>query len=228
MTEPQTSESLLPDRRPRPGTKNQNGQAMGPKGLKTRRRLIEATARLIDTVPLRDLRVADIARAAQTSAPTFYLYFNDVSEVALAAIAELTQSTPEILALLMEDWAQGDPQARAIAIVEMHIDFWTAHASLFRIRNLAADEGDQRFRDVRAHSISKMLAAMADRVRAAQEHGWQSRRLQPESIAGVLLAMLERVAAVIDTTNNPPISRQSMIESTAHILADLLGPPPAH
>ena len=67
--------------------RNQSGQAMGAKGLKTRLRLIEATDELLKTKSLRDLTVSDITRLANTSASTFYLYFTDVPEAVLGDFA---------------------------------------------------------------------------------------------------------------------------------------------
>ena len=78
---------------------NQSGQRMGAKGLKTRRRLIDATVDLLNSIPIRDIKVVDIAARAKTASATFYLYFDSVIEVVCAASAELVQSTPEIMAL---------------------------------------------------------------------------------------------------------------------------------
>ena len=69
-----------------PVRRNQNGQAMGAKGLLTRRRLMDATSELLLTTPLRELTVSQITRASNTSASTFYLYFNDVPEIGRAHV----------------------------------------------------------------------------------------------------------------------------------------------
>ena len=41
---------------------DQAGRPLGPRALKTRRRILEATTALLDEKPLRELRVIDIAR----------------------------------------------------------------------------------------------------------------------------------------------------------------------
>src|SRR5688572_28184084 len=97
------SGTITRGRRPKART-NQNGQAMGAKGLQTRRRLLQATETMLRTTPVRDLRVAEIAKAANTSTSTFYLYFQDVSEAVLAVANGVSQSTPEFMAQLDSAW----------------------------------------------------------------------------------------------------------------------------
>ena len=57
-----------------------DGRPLGKRGAQTRRRLLDATATLLETHGIRDLRVVDIARAVGTSPATFYQYFRDVEE----------------------------------------------------------------------------------------------------------------------------------------------------
>lgn len=205
--------------------RNQNGQAMGRKGLQTRRRLIDATVAQLENNRLRDLRVADIARAAGTSTATFYVYFPDVADAALAALEELTQSTPELLALIEADWSIGDPQIRAQRIVDCYGDLWADHHALFRVRNLAADEGDGRFRASRENSIRGVLAAGASAIRRAQQAGWAAPKLDPIATFGVLIAMLERFAAVQHYYRYSGVERRHMTVAAAHMMAHVMGPP---
>ena len=48
-----------------------DGRALGRRGALTRRRLLKATAELLETHGIRDLRVVDIAREVGTSPATF-------------------------------------------------------------------------------------------------------------------------------------------------------------
>jgi len=207
------------------GDRNQNGQAMGRKGMQTRRRLIDATVEQLETTRLRDLRVSDIARRAGTSAATFYVYFPDVADAVLAALEEKTQADPEILALVDADWSVGDPEERAREIASVYIANWTANRALFRVRNLAADEGDDRFRIMREHGIHGLMQALAAAIGRAQKAGWVPATLEPLATAGVLLAMLERFASIKNTLVATIPDRNDMLNAAAHILADLMGPP---
>jgi len=205
--------------------RNQNGQAIGRKGRETRNRLIEATVALLATTRLRDLRVADIARDAGTSPATFYVYFPDVSDAVLAALGEVTQSDPEILSLVRGDWSVGDAAGRATAMVQRYLAHWLEHNALYRVRNLAADEGDRRFVDVRTAGITPLMTAMRDALERAQQARWIPDHLDPMMTAGVLLAMLERLAATQIHYRHSAEDLSSMLRATAYILAQMMGPP---
>jgi len=207
--------------------RNQNGQAIGRKGRETRNRLIEATVALLATTRLRDLRVADIARDAGTSPATFYVYFPDVSDAVLAALGEVPQSDPEILSLVRGDWSAGDAVARAMAVVKRYLAHWLEHNALYRVRNLAADEGDQRFIDVRTNGITPLMTAIRDALERAQRADWIPAYLDPMMTAGVLLAMLERLAATQIHYNHSAEDRSSMLHAAAYMIAQMMGPPDA-
>jgi AcrR family transcriptional regulator len=205
--------------------RNQNGQAMGRKGLQTRNRLIEATLAQLETTRLRDLRVSEIARQAGMSTATFYVYFPDVADAVLAVLEQTTQATPELLALIDGDWGEGDADERAQRITQSYSDHWGQHHALFRVRNLAADEGDERFRIARETAIRGVLNATAAAIARAQKAGWATSTLDPMATSGVLMAMLERFAAVQSHYNYSGLHREEMTISAAHLLALMLGPP---
>jgi AcrR family transcriptional regulator len=173
---------------------NQQGQAMGAKGLQTRRSLLDATQALLETVPLRQLSVAQIVRRAKTSTSTFYIYFADVSEAVLALLAEATQSPPSLLSLLANPWTPESDLDRARAFVTAYIENWQSHASLFRVRNLASDEGDARFITHRIEAVAPLIEAVAARIEARRLQGRLPRDLQPHSAAGALLSLIERIS----------------------------------
>jgi len=74
-----------------------SAQRIGAKGASTRRQLIEATAKLVEECGMHRLRIADVAREAGVSQATFYVYFKDLEEAALAVLEDLSQSTPRLL-----------------------------------------------------------------------------------------------------------------------------------
>jgi AcrR family transcriptional regulator len=173
---------------------NQQGQAMGAKGLQTRRSLLDATQALLETVPLRQLRVAQIVRRARTSTSTFYIYFADVPEAVLALLEEATQSPPNLLSMLASPWPPGGDLDRAQAFVTAYIENWQSNAALFRVRNLASDEGDARFVAHRIEAVAPLIEAMAQRVEARRGQGGLPPDLQPHSAAGALLSLIERIS----------------------------------
>lgn len=83
---------------------NLYGQEMGNKGSQTRAKILKATHALIQQRPLRELKVSEIGALAGVSSSTFYLYFQTVSEAALAIAEEANQSNEQILRILEREW----------------------------------------------------------------------------------------------------------------------------
>lgn len=203
---------------------NQNGQAMGSKGLQTRRRLVEAAEALLRTKPVRDLRVAEIAKAANTSTSTFYLYFQDVAEAVLAVASAVSQSTPEFMAQFAQAWDPDTAFDHAQAFVDSYLDYWRAHAAVFRVRNLAADEGDPRFIAARGHAVRPLLQLMAARIRDRQAAGALPADLHALSAASALMAMLERMGALPDVgIGTEEVTMPRITHAAAFITAVLIG-----
>lgn len=197
---------------------------MGTKGVQTRRRLIDAAVSLLEDKRLRDLRVAEIARRASTSPATFYLYFSDVQDVVLAAISELPQSRPEIMTLAAIDWSAPDARVHAEALLQLYTDFWQSHARLFQARNLAAEEGDQRFIDARTESIRPLLLLFSDVLSKTQRAGRLPADISPMATSGALIAMIERIAATARSYGHlNEASDQRPSHAAAYILAATLG-----
>lgn len=205
---------------------NQSGQTMGSKGLRTRRKLIDTTVELLATKPLHDLKVVDIAQAANTSSATFYVYFESVIEVVLAATAELSQSTPEILAILAAPWDEDTGYHRALEMIESYIRFWDEHRPVMRTRNLAAEEGDERFVHAREQAIMPLLLAMEKPIEAAQREGRVSRNFDAYASAATMLMMLERLGAIAHIYHGSGrINFEQIKQAAAHNIAAGFGWP---
>jgi AcrR family transcriptional regulator len=202
-------------------TANNIGQAMGAKGQRTRRRIIDATVTLLATTSLRDARVAEIARLAEISPASFYVYFDSVHDVVLAAIAEIDQSPPVLLDMLVQPWPASEARSRARAFVRSYIDYWQDHRVVFRVRNLASEEGDERFRKLRENAIRPLLGAMAARIdaRDSTDHD-----VPGFAQAGVIAAMLERISAIYGSYQDSElVTSAQLIEAAALVVADRLG-----
>src|SRR5438445_13846057 len=96
-----------------------NGRALGRRGAQTRRRLLDATAHLLETHGIRDLRVVDIARSVGTSPATFYQYFRDVEDAVLVLAGEVGASTAPLLAVLAGPWDVQVALASATGLAEV-------------------------------------------------------------------------------------------------------------
>jgi AcrR family transcriptional regulator len=203
---------------------NQIGQMIGAKGLRTRQRMMDVTVELLEAHGLRDLTVAEIARVAATSPATFYVYFEGVPEVVLAALEQTTQSAPELMSMLDAARADVGEMYRAREFVERYCADWWGHRTIFRCRNLAAEEGDARFLAARRNAVAPLMEALSERIDAAQRAGKLPTHLESRASAGAILTLIERLAAVGPTTPaQPGINFDSLKDSAAFMIASMIG-----
>jgi AcrR family transcriptional regulator len=204
------------------GRRNQLGQIMGPKGIQTRRRLLDATAALLDSAPLRDLTVAQIIRASGVSAGTFYVYFPEVSDAVLAVIGEVTQSPPGLLVLFDDPWPMSVAFERSHELVATYVENVQRYAALFRVRNLASDEGDARFSRLRLIGAMPLIGAIAGCIERRQASAEAPRELNATHAAGALVAMMERIAVLRLPPAREKVTRSTLMHVAAYLAERLL------
>ncbi len=190
-----------------------DGRTVGRRGAVTRRRLLDATAGLLVTVPVRDLRVVDIAREVGSSPATFYQYFRDVEE----AVLVLAEKCGAVMAPLAAQLNFSDLDA-ARSFVGAFITYWDDHAAVLRVRNLAAQEGDARFRELRLIANRPFLDGLAAHVVAAQGAGRVDHDLSPITAAAALMSLLERMAAFHTDLEALGSNRHDVVDTCARIL----------
>lgn len=204
---------------------NHHGQRIGTKGERTRQVLIEATVRLLEERGLREVSVADVARAAKTSPATFYVYFRGVPEVVLAALESAPQTSARLEHLMDRDWLAAGEGAAARALVEEYTELWTRNQTIFRVRNLAAEEGDQRFYRARLDAARPTMDGLTSRVALAQAAGKVPARLDPRACIGTILMLLERLSAIgpIGTGQSDSPDFESLKDAAAYTISQMLG-----
>lgn len=195
-----------------------DGRPLGKRGAATRRRLLEATAQLLESHGVRDLRVVDIAREVGTSPATFYQYFRDVEEAVLAMTAEVGEELAPVDELLRRSWTGPSGLDTARQMVDAFIRYWDEHRAVLRTRNLAAQEGDQRFRQVRNTSLRPITDHLAAAVSESQAAGRVSDDIAPMAAAAALVALLERMAAFHRDLETLGVTRADVVETTARIV----------
>lgn len=195
-----------------------DGRQLGKRGTATRRRLLDATGQLLANHGLRDLRVVDIARTVGSSPATFYQYFRDVEEAVLVLAGEVGEETAPIGALLQRDWQGADGLRYSRELVDGFLQFWDAHRAVLRTRNLAAQEGDDRFREIRHDSLRPFVEGLAVKVTEAQRAGRVDEKLSPGAAAAALVSMMERMAAFHNDLGSRGVRRDEVVETTARII----------
>lgn len=195
-----------------------DGRALGKRGTRTRRKLLDATARLLESEGLRNLRVVEIARSVGTSPATFYQYFRDVEDAVLALAEEAGTDTVALAATLDGEWEGGAGLDSARALISGFVDVWDRHRAVLRTRNLAAEEGDPRFREVRRRTLTPFTDRLAALVRKHQKAGKVSEGISASAAAPALVALIERVAEFQRDLEQLGIPRRDVVETTAHMV----------
>lgn len=195
-----------------------DGRTPGRRGLATRQRLLEQTAEMLRTSSYRDLKVIDIAREAGTSPATFYQYFADVESAVLALADEVADELEPIAHLLDEPWKGKSGLDVARQLVDSFVTYWDRYRAVLRVRNLAAEEGDTRFRELRVRTLSRITDRLRTQIADAQEAGRASTDLQPYAAAAGLVAMLERMAAYHVSIEDRGLTRDEMVETLARMI----------
>jgi len=197
---------------------DQTGRVLGPRAQGTRQRLLDSAKELLDDRGLRELRVIDISRKVGTSPATFYQYFKDVEEAVLCLAQQASDEMPALAEFLEGNWLEPGGLDRARSIVDAFIDHWDDHHAVLRVRNLASDEGDGRFRTVRGYSMEPVMRGLARLVETAQVDGRISNREDPNASAAAMGAILERLAAYHAELERIGVTREHLVETSARIL----------
>lgn len=199
-----------------------DGRIIGSRAQATRRRLLDATAKLLRRHGALELKVVDITREAGTSPATFYQYFADVDAVLLALARSAGENEQALLALFSSDWAGPDGPAKARAFVDAYMGFWHDHQAILRIRNLKAEEGVNAFRRSRTRASLPIIEAMEAMIRRSQEAGRVDESLDPFAAAAAMVAMLERLLAYQKEIGQRGTTRDDLRETLAGIIHQTL------
>jgi AcrR family transcriptional regulator len=172
-----------------------DGRVPGRRGRATRQRLLECTTEMLEAGSYRDLKVIDIAREAGTSPATFYQYFADVESAILVLGEETAREAAKLPEIVRSgSWKGKGGYARAEALVDGMLEFWEAHRSVLRVVDLATEEGDQRFRQIRTRMLNNLTEALAEVYVGFRDEGRHPADLDPRAATGTLVAMLAHVA----------------------------------
>jgi AcrR family transcriptional regulator len=162
----------------------------GRRGQVTRRRLLDCTRDALARHPYRDVKVVDIARCAGTSPATFYQYFQDVEHAVLALSDEVALETDRLAERVGGDWAGPAGIETARGVVQGFLEHWERHRPVLRVVELAAEEGDLRFQELRCRPLNTIARALADVVREFQRRGSVPQGIDAMATAGSLVTML--------------------------------------
>ena len=218
-----------------PSRFDQSGRPLGPRAMRTRARILEATISLLEDRSMRDLRVIDIARRIGSSPATFYQYFKDVTDVVLELASEVSEFTPEMIELIQGDWTGPEGHERGLQLANLVIDNWDRYRAILRVRNSAANEGDPAFREVRLKAMLPLVTAFAEVIESVHSESSAEKPEDPEPLGGrirplsgamFMFALLEGVAIHLQIFEKRfgPMGegREALVETMATILQSTL------
>jgi len=218
-------------RRPGPESPNgglaaTDGRVPGQRGQATRQRLLESTVELLSTTPWRSVKVIDIARRAGTSPATFYQYFENVEQAIGVLAEEMVAEAADLADLVAGDWSEPSSWETALCVTEGFLDYWETNRAVFRVVDLATEEGDAALRGVRVRALNAVTVALAQAITAHAPPGrgpagavtGSPAGSDPMAVAGSLVAMYASVAAHRYGFEFWGIRTASLVDSQARLL----------
>lgn len=196
---------------------DQSGRTLGPRALVTRERLLEATLYELSSCSMRDLKVTDLVKRVGTSPATFYQYFSDVEDAVLHLALEASCEMPAIIELIEGDWHGAKGVERGRSIANAFIEHWDRHRAALRVRNMASDEGNERFQAVRNEAMTPVLGALANQIVAHRGSNFAPGE-NPHAAAAAMGAILERLASYHVELELIGVTRENLVETSARIL----------
>lgn len=170
-----------------------DGRVLGSRAEGTRKRLLEATSKLLAEQGVLELKIVDITREVGSSPATFYQYFVDVDAALLALANMATADELPLVSHLASGWDDDDGLARAGQFVDAYTKFWDDHNAVLRVRNLKAEEGDPAFREARSKANLLLIQSMMKMVEQAQTAGRLPATMHPFVTATAMIATIERL-----------------------------------
>ncbi|MDT5100268.1 MAG: hypothetical protein QOC76_4005 [Mycobacterium sp.] len=200
-----------------------DGRPLGRRGTETRDRILRSIERLVEENGLRGLRLADIAQEVGFSTPAFYQYFDDIDGAVLALNEEIGPISEGLNEALATDWT-GDQALHTIEqFVGAYLEHWDRHRAVLRARNIAAQDGNERWAAIRKQDLLPVKNALARKVAAAQAAGHLAGSVAPTAVAAILVTLLDSVAMYGPHDTALGVDRRELARSVTLLLAAVAG-----
>jgi AcrR family transcriptional regulator len=195
-----------------------DGRVAGRRGQATRQKLLDCLSEMLSTSPYRDVKVIDVARMAGTSPATFYQYFPDVEEAILVLADEATDDIEKLHPYIQTPWNDQDGVGHVQEFVSAFMEYWDQHRVILRVRDLRAEEGDERFWAARRRGYGAIIPELTAKIESAQASGRVSKELNSYAAASAAMAMLERLLTYRSVFRRRGVTKEAMAATLAAIL----------
>jgi AcrR family transcriptional regulator len=194
---------------------NLNGQRLGRKGRDTRDRIIAATQSLLEGPRDVPITLSAVAREASLGMTSLYSYFNDLTELLLAALEPvMAKADQAYIGHLRARWPDVTLNAHCMEFVSALHGFWQQNSRILHLRNHMADQQDKRMMEHRvaaARPIISLLVAQMDQDPANTDS-------QAAGMATVLYTGIERVVTVATDTDLPTLLQGTTFVNIANYI----------
>lgn len=198
--------------------KDQAGRTLGPRAIETRRRLLDATLRLLAERSVLDVSVAEIARQVGSAPSLFYHYFKDVEDAAQHIAGEAAAEMPAMVSRIEGGLLGDEGLRRARRLVEAYIAHWERFRGALLLRNQAADRGDRDFHRIRRKALAPLIDELRRLIEESQSAGRVARDVHPYLAASGLVSILESLAAHANRVHRFDATRKELVDTCARMI----------
>ena len=193
------------------------GRTLGRRGAETRQRILDTLAAMIEAHGVREIRLSEVTREVGVSPPAFYQYFKDLDEALLALCEQVSEQALEVRAALEPSWIDEAGTDAARRFVDRFIGYWDDHRPVLWVRNVAAQDGDERFRSIRNRALEPISNELTRQITLAQAAGHVDASITPASLAIVLMSMVERIGMMYPGVGSMGSSRDELVHAVSYV-----------
>jgi len=188
----------------------------GRKGAETRRRIMDATHAMLAARAFNEIRITDIARAANIAQPNFYTYFASIDDVIMALANEI--SADHLAVYLEPDWSGPDGLSLAMQFTEAALEMWQRHCGVFAVVGDLADKRRGDFAAVRVQQMRTIHKSFERKVAGAQAAGRIDPKIVPRLAGYECVSIIGSVGRRYDLMRASGFSHEDMVSTTARLL----------
>lgn len=203
-------------------TSNKHGQALGPKGHATRKRLMDAAEKLLKVYSPVELTTVAIAKEAKTSSATFYMYFDDVRDILFALCMSVGAEVADAIESHRKEAESENAEEKATRLVKTFHKVWASHREILRYRSIEAAQANSSFGELRLEAYQREINIFVTWIRHFMPDGKKVSEGDAHALAMVLHAALERLASFEPIIVEKGIGEDRFIAAQARIIAQVL------
>ncbi len=183
---------------------------------------------MIESRGVRELKLSEVTREVGVSPPAFYQYFKDLDEALLALAEQIGEHLSDVRASLELPWDTASGEELANAFVSQFAAYWDDNRPVLWVRNVAAQDGDPRFREIRNRSLEPLVSALTRQIELAQQAGRVDPAISPTALATTLMMLVERMGMMHHTVTWLGVERDDLIRAVAYVFERTVIGPPGH